>query len=400
MSKVLFFVTEDWFFASHFLPMAAAARAQGFEAVVATRVRNHRERLEAEGIRVIALDVERKSVSLLMGIRNLVSAFRIVRAERPDIVHCIALRPVIMGGIATKLGAAGTPLVLAPTGLGLLWLEHGWGVRSLRALVRTVLGSWLRGRNTHYMFENRDDPGEFGLDPDGDEVTIVGGAGADASEFPMVPEPPAPPLKVAVVSRMIAPKGIADAVEAVRRARAAGAAIELNLFGGLDPSNRRALTADQLREWSREPGITWHGHTADVPGVWREHHVALFLSHYREGVPRTLIEAAASARPIVTTNIPGCRDIVRDQETGFVVPPRDVEAAARALVMLAADPAVRARMGAGANRHFHKHFTVASVQRTVGELYRRLADGSHPRGLGLGNCQSRSMAVGMGLTKR
>jgi glycosyltransferase involved in cell wall biosynthesis len=177
---------------------------------------------------------------------------------------------------------------------------------------------------------------------------------------------------------MIAPKGIAEAVEAVRRARAAGAPIELHLFGSLDPSNRRALSADLLRRWSSEPGITWHGRTADVPRVWREHHVALFLSHYREGVPRTLIEAAASGRPIVTTDVPGCRDVVRDQVSGILVPPHDFDAAARALVMLAADPALRARMGAAANKHFLGHFTAASVQNEVGRLYRSLAEASHP----------------------
>jgi glycosyltransferase involved in cell wall biosynthesis len=376
MPKVLFFVTEDWFFASHFLPMASAARAQGLELVVATRVRNHRAQLERKGIRVLALDVERKSLGLLTGIRNLVSAIRIVRAERPDVVHCIALRPVVMGGIAAKLGI-GCALILAPTGLGLLWVERGWTARLLRGVIRFIVGRWLRGPSTRYLFENRDDPREFGLDPDGPEVTVVGGAGVDAAEFPTVPEPPAPPLKVAVVARMIAPKGIAEAVEAVRLARAAGAAIELNLFGGLDPSNRRALSGDLLHQWSSEPGITWHGATADVPRVWREHHVALFLSYYREGVPRTLIEAAASGRPIVTTNMPGCRDVVHDQVSGILVPPRDIEAAARALVLLATDAALRARMGAAATKHFYEHFTMASVQRAVGRLYCSLTQASH-----------------------
>jgi glycosyltransferase involved in cell wall biosynthesis len=316
-----------------------------------------------------------------------VSAIRIVRAERPDIVHCIALRSVVMGGMATKL-STGCPVILALTGLGLLWIERGRGVSLVRSLVRTIVTSWLRGPNTRYLFENRDDPREFGLDPAGPEVTIVGGAGVDPAEFPMVQEAPAPPLKVAVVSRMIASKGIIEAVEAVRRARASGAAIELHLFGGLDSSSHRGLSTDLLNQWSREPGITWHGATTDVPRVWREHHVALLLS-YREGMPRTLIEAAASGRPIVTTNVPGCRDVVRDQVTGFLVPPHDVEAAARALVMLAADPALRARMGAAANKHFHEHFTVTSVQRVVGQLYRSLAECSNP--LRFSELQSQSM---------
>ncbi len=373
MPKLLFFVTEDWFFVSHFLPMARAARELGFDVVVAARVRNDRARLEAEGIRVIALNAERRSLGVLEGVRNLLGAIRIARAERADIVHCIALRPVVIGGIATKLGAGGA-LVLAPTGLGLLWVERGLGTRMMRGLVRMIVGSWLRGADTRYLFENRDDPREFHLDPDGPEVTIVGGAGVDPAQFPMVPEPPAPPVRVAVVARMIEPKGIAEAVEAARRARAAGAPIELHLFGGLDPSNRRPISEDTLRQWSAESGITWHGPTTDVPGVWRDHHVALFLSYYREGVPRTLIEAAASGRPIVTTNVTGCRDVVRDGIEGILVEPGDVEAAARALIMLAGDAAMRARMGAAAHQRFLEHFTEASIRRTVGGLYRSLVD--------------------------
>jgi glycosyltransferase involved in cell wall biosynthesis len=168
---------------------------------------------------------------------------------------------------------------------------------------------------------------------------------------------------------MIWPKGIAEAVEAARYARALGAPIELHLFGGLDPSNRRSIDEAVLREWSAEPGITWHGPTADVPRVWREHHVALFLSYYREGLPRTLVEAAAAGRPIVTTDVTGCRDVVRDGIEGILVPPRDSEAAGRALARLAGDPALRARMGAAANRRFREQFTEAAVQRVVGGLY-------------------------------
>jgi glycosyltransferase involved in cell wall biosynthesis len=180
-------------------------------------------------------------------------------------------------------------------------------------------------------------------------------------------------VKVAVVARMIWPKGIAEAVEAARYARVALAApIELHLFGGLDPSNRRPIDAAVLREWSAEPGITWHGATDNAPRVWRDHHIALFLSYYREGLPRTLVEAAAAGRPIVTTDVTGCRDVVRDGIEGILVPPGDIEAAGRALARLAGDPALRARMGAAASRRFHERFTEAEVERTVGELYRSL----------------------------
>ena len=202
---------------------------------------------------------------------------------------------------------------------------------------------------TRYLFENTDDPREFGL-ANSPTVTIVPGAGVDPQDFPPSPEPAAPPLKVAVVARMIDAKGIADAVAAVRRARALGAPVELDLYGAPDPSNRRSCSEAELRQWSAEPGIRWHGATADVAEVWRTHHVAMLLTWYREGVPRSLIEAAACGRPIVTTDSPGCRDLVRDGQEGMLVPLRDVEAAARALVELAGNPDLRAQLGAPRRR--------------------------------------------------
>jgi glycosyltransferase involved in cell wall biosynthesis len=371
MPKLLYLITEDWFFVSHFLPMARAARETGFEVAVATRMQKGAEQISTEGFRAIAFDQTRKSLGVIEAMRNLMQAFRIVRAERPDIVHCIALRPVVFGGIAAKMaGVRG--LVLAPTGLGHLWTATGILASIARIAVRFVVGSWLRGPRTQYVFENRDDPAEFKLDPEGRDVTIVGGAGVTAADFPFLPEPPAPPVKVAVVSRMIYAKGIAEAVAAAQRARALGAPIELHVFGIPDPISRDAIPEPVLRQWSSQPGIHWHGHTADVARVWREHHVSLFLSYYREGVPRALIEAAASGRPIVTTDMPGCRDVVRDGKEGFIVPPHDIEAAALALAKLASDPTLRERLGAAANARFHERFTEESVKRAIAAVYRSL----------------------------
>jgi glycosyltransferase involved in cell wall biosynthesis len=366
MRKLLYLVTEDWFFVSHFLPMARTARAAGFEVVVATRVRSHGGRIAAEGCRVVPLENERRSFDPLKALRSLFQMRRIVRDEKPDIVHCISIRMVVLGGLAAK--AAGvTRLVLAPTGLGHAWSYNGPKERIARWLARLVAGHWLNGPGTRYLFENSDDPAEFGLDVS--RVTIVPGAGVEPKDFPPSPEPAAPPLKVAVVARMIAPKGIAEAVDAVRRARALGANVELDLYGAPDLSNRHSCTEAQLRAWSAEPGIAWHGPTGDVAAVWRTHHVAMLLTWYREGVPRSLIEAAASGRPIVTTDAPGCRDLVRDGQEGFLVPPHDSAAAARALVALSQDTDLRTRLGAAAHARFAECFTEVAVTRGVGALY-------------------------------
>jgi glycosyltransferase involved in cell wall biosynthesis len=366
MPKLLYLITEDWFFVSHFLPMARAARAAGFEVVVATRVRQHGERIAAEGCRVVPLENERRSFGAFEALRGFFRIARIVREEKPDVVHCIALRMVVLGGLAARHGGARN-LVLAPTGLGHLWIDGGLRERIAQGFARLVVGRWLRRPDTRYLFENSDDPREFGLGPN-DAVTIVPGAGVGAAEFPPAPEPAMPPLRAAVVARMIWPKGIAEGVAAVKRARALGADVTLDLYGSPDLSNRRTCTQAELQALA-EPGIRWHGRTDDVARVWREHHVAMLLTWYREGVPRSIIEAAAAGRPILTTDVPGCRDLVRDGIEGIVVAPRDVEAAARALVRLAGDAALRARLGAAARARFQERFTEQAVRQTVTALY-------------------------------
>ena len=193
----------------------------------------------------------------------------------------------------------------------------------------------------------------------------------DPGEFQLSSEPPAPPVKVAVVARMVRTKGIAEAVAALRGARGQGAPVELHLFGPPDPSNRRSCTEAELRKWSAEPGIHWHGESDDIARVWREHHVAMLLS-YREGLRRCLVEAAAVGRPIVASNVIGSRELVRDGVEGILVPPGDVRAAAASLARLAADPGLRGRLGAAAHRRFRERFTEEAVKGVLGALYQRI----------------------------
>lgn len=367
MTKILYLVAEDWFFCQHFLPMARAARGAGFEVAVATRLRAHRTQIEAEGWQAIALENQRGSLAPLEALRTIAHTTRIVARERPDIVHCIALRMVVLGGIAAKLAGA-KRLVLALTGLGHLWIEDGPLERTARMFARQVVGKSLKGPGTRYLFENPDDPGEFGLDVGDPDVTIVGGAGVRPTDFPVVPEPPAPPVKIAIVARMLEPKGIAEAVAAVRKARASGVDVEIDLFGAPDPSNRRSLCEVQLRDWSADPSIKWRGPSSDIAGVWRDHHVAMLLSR-REGLPRSLVEAAAAGRPIITTDVPGCREVVRHGVEGLLVPRGDVTAAADAVVRLAQDASLRARMGAAANFRARERFSEEIVMRSLATLY-------------------------------
>jgi len=369
---LVFVVTEDWFFASHFLPLARAAVAMGLAVAVVTRVRAHRAAIEATGARVVHLEAERSSLNPMAAGYAAGQLAGILKALGADIVHCIALRAILVGGTAAAM--AGIPArVYALTGLGLLGARADATGRLSRVALRGLIRGPLASKKTRFVFENPDDARALGLDPAETAVTIVGGAGVDPAAFTPLPLPPAPPLRVALAARMLWSKGIDTAVEAVRRARAEGAAVELSLYGAPDPSNRRAIPEATLRDWSRD-GITWHGATADVAGAYAAHHVACLPSRGGEGLPRTLLEAAACGRALLTTDVPGCRTLVRDGIEGLVVPPDDPAALAAALRRLAADPGLVARMGAAARARLESGgFTEAAVAGAVCAVYRELA---------------------------
>jgi glycosyltransferase involved in cell wall biosynthesis len=370
--KLLFVVTEDWFFASHFLPMARAAGEMGLDVAVIARERNHRRVIEATGARLIPLEAERRSLSPAALFKHVVALKRLIAREQPDILHCIALKPIGLAGLAGRLAGI-ERRVYALTGLGLLGAREGLAAEMARLGARFWLREAIDGPLVRFLFENPDDPVMLGLDPaDAGKVAIVGGAGVDP--LILMPEamPPQPPLKVALVARMLWSKGVDLAVEAVTAARKQGARVELTLHGAPDPSNPKAVPEATLREWSARPGINWAGPTRDIEAVWRAHHVCCLPSRGGEGLPRTLLEGAACGRALLTTDVPGCRSFVRTGQDGFVVPANDVAALAQALVTLAASPGQVARMGESARERLLAGYTERDVMDGVKALYRGL----------------------------
>lgn len=373
--KLLYLVTEDWFFCSHFKPMARAAIADGFDVAVACRVRAHADEIVALGCRVIPLEAERRSLNPVKIVSALVDARRIIIKEKPDIVHLIALRSIVVGGLAARLAGV-RRVVIALTGMGLLGAAETSRARVARAGLRTLIRHVVDGPGTRYLFENRSDPALLGLDADDlEKVLIVGGAGVDPVLFSPLDQPAVPPLKLAIIARMLWSKGVDTAVEAVRLARAKGADVTLTLVGAPDPDNPRAISAGQLSAWAREPGIVWRGRIpqAEAPLVWAAHHAALLPSRGGEGLPRTLLEAAACGRAILTTDVPGCRDLIRDAIEGFVVPPDDAGALSEAILRLAREPALIASMGQAARARVLAGHTEQAVGEAVLALYRSIA---------------------------
>jgi glycosyltransferase involved in cell wall biosynthesis len=373
--KLLFLVTEDWYFCSHRLPVARAARDAGFEIVVATRVRAHGEQIREEGFVLRPIAWRRRGDGLVGAGRAINEIARLYRAERPDIVHHIALKPVLLGGLARRLafGSSSTRPVSIDSVMG---LGSGFSAASFAARFREPpLGMALRlaaGRGRGWVVvqnpEDRAALARLGIDPE--RIAQIKGSGVDIGHFVPLPEPNGATVTVALVSRMLREKGVLDAVAAIRLLRARGLAIELFLAGPTDPDNRGSLSVELLSSLGEQPGVEWLGPVADVRTVWRRAAIAVLPSTYGEGVPKALLEAAACARPIVATDVPGCREVVRPGETGILVRPHDVGGLADAIATLAADPSRRAGMGRAGRALIERDFAEEIVARETLALYR------------------------------
>jgi len=381
--KLIFLVTEDWYFCSHRLPVARAARDAGFAVTVATRVREHGDIIRAEGFALCPLGWKRRGDGILGGLRALAQIVRLYRREKPDILYHVALKPVLFGGIAARLAfgpragpAAGPAVLSAVMGLGAsaaaLWRRRALG----RALRLATGGGMLIVQNP----EDRAALARVGFDPA--RIALIRGSGVDTEHFSPLPEPLGKPdgCTVALVGRMLRSKGVLDAVAAIRALRGAGLAVDLVLAGAADPDSRDSLSAAELAALAREPGVAWIGHVADVREVWRRAAIALLPSSYGEGVPKSLLEAASCARPIVASDMPGCREVVVSGGTGLLVPTHDVAALARAIATLAGDPELRRRMGEAGRARIVGEFAESAVARQTVALLRSALDAGEGRG--------------------
>jgi glycosyltransferase involved in cell wall biosynthesis len=374
--KILYLVTEDWYFCMNRLPLAKAARAAGADVVVATRVDRHGVMIEAAGLRLVPLGWRRGGVHPWGELKALREIALTYRRERPDLIHHIALKPTIHGSLAA-LFASRAPLVNTVTGLGAVFIGSTPRARLIGGLVRPVLRRLLHLKQAWVTVQNPDDRAvlvEGGLAPD-ERVLLVPGDGVDTQRFAPAAEPP-PPVTAVYAGRMLWDKGLQELADAARLLKERGAPVRIQLAGPLDTENPAGVPEASLREWQAAGLLEWLGPlpVSEMPALWARSHIAV-LPSYREGLPNALLEAGASARAIVATDVPGCREVVRHGETGLLVPAGDAAALAGAIETLARDGALRRRMAAAARGRVEAEFAEPTILRQVLDLYRRLLPG-------------------------
>lgn len=368
----MFLVTEDWYFCTHRLPIAVAAHKAGHDVVVVTRVTSHKTVIEQAGIRVVPLyKLRRSSLNPFREIAALGELVTIYRKEKPDLVHQVALKPVIYGSIAAHLSNIAL-IVNALGGLGLIFSSQSSFARLLKPALVVAFRLISNKSGTRLILQNTNDVtvvAQAGVDRR--NISIIRSSGVNVLEYG-VREPPSGVPIVLLASRMLWDKGVGEFVKVASMFRKQGVSARFVLVGKPDPENPSAITRQQLQAWNDSGEIEWWGHRHNMPEVLSQARIFCLPSYYGEGIPKVLVEAMASARPIVTTDMPGCNEVVRPGQNGLLVKPRDVEDLARALKVLLLDDSKCQQMGKEGRQIAEKEYSLTRVVAETMVIYREL----------------------------
>jgi len=374
--KIVLLITEDWFALSHFRPLISLLTEMAGSVVVVTRSSGRLSEIEALGARTLDFDFRRRSNNQAAAALVALRLARLLKSERPDVVHLIAMKPIVLGGLALRLAAV-PHVVVHITGQGLAGIAIDPMLRLYRFAMLRVLASLVRKPNAHLLVENPDDLAMVRkIAPNlGARFAILGGAGVDPEAFPALPPPQHAVPVAAHVGRMIRSKGIDLLMQAYERLLADGVRLHLDLYGSSDSDNPEAVPPQEILAWCHRTGAHWWGPVRDVAAVWKGADLFVLASRGGEGLPRALLEAASSARALVVTDVPGNRHFVRDGVEGLLVPPGDVAALSAALKSLAGDADRRCRLGQAARQRLLEGFTEAHVRDALRASYAALLAG-------------------------
>lgn len=369
--RLLFLVTEDRYFVSHRLPMARAAKKAGFEVHVATEVMRHGGEIKAEGFVLHPVAWSRNTKSPLGLFKEIIEIAKLYRSVKPELIHHVALKPVIFGQLAaTGMGIASVNMV---AGLGSGFIGESLKTKILRFALSTTLRLVLNRSRSITVVQNDDDRRALillGIWPE--SIRLVPGSGVDTVALQPLPEPEGR-ITVGLAARMLEDKGIRPLVEAQSILRQRGHEIGLLLAGDIDPANRTSISESDMNKLAGHPGVEWLGHVNDIRDLWSRSHIAALPSR-REGMPKSLLEAAAFGRPIIATDVPGCRDVGVQNENALLVPVDDPEALANAIERLAKDKSLRASFGRKSRERAETLFSSAAIGDKIVEIYGSLVD--------------------------
>ncbi len=368
--KILYLVSEDWYFVSHRLPMARAARHAGYEVHVATHIDKYAAQIEREGFALHPIQWRRGGMNPFRLLGAVMETRRLYRQLRPDLVHHVAVVSTVIGSLA----ALALPMqkLNAFAGLGFTFASTTAKAQTLRALATIMLGWLLRQRNSTVLVQNPDDCATIEkLGVPRDHIVLIPGSGVDVDALMPLPEPDGPDT-IGFAGRLLDVKGVQTLVRAHEILMGRGVAVRLLIAGRPDASNPSSIPEHVLARWRQQPNMVLLGHIDDIRTLWAQAHIAIQPSLGGEGVPLSLLEAAACGRPLIATDVPGCREIARPGVNALLVPVSDPMALANTIETLIKDRAMRLRFGNASRRLVVDEFSSGKIGREIVALYARL----------------------------
>ena len=371
MTKLHFVVNEDWAFISHFYERAVAAKSAGYKVGISAHLGDKRSILENAGFTLYPHHISRSGTNPLVEIRNLLAMVKVFRASKPDIIHLIALKPIVIGAIAARIyGKA--QVVCAPIGMGYLFSSNDRKARLLQPLVRFILRRLLNFKNTQVIIENEEDceslvSGNFVKTSN---IQVIKGAGVDLSLYKAIPENLDAQV-VTMFSRVLRDKGVLDYVEAAKIVHREFPNAVFQLVGDCDLGNPTSFSESEVRSWESAGSIKWLGYRTDVPELLAASNIVC-LPSYREGLPKTLIEACAAQRAIVATDVTGCREVVSHGSNGLLVQVRNPEKLAEAILQLLGDQVQRTAFAKNGRARAENEFASPIVIERTLAVYKKV----------------------------
>jgi glycosyltransferase involved in cell wall biosynthesis len=369
--RLLFLVNVDWFFISHRLPIALAAQKAGYDVHIACSFTDKYDFLQQLGFKLHALDLSRTGMKLMSEIGSFINLFKVLRSVKPDLVHLVTIKPVLYGGIACRiLGVRNR--VASISGLGYIFIATGlkgtlmrWGISALYRLA-------LQGNNTKVIFQNPDDKQQLiNINAiSSEQVVMIRGSGVDLGLFPFFPEPEGIPV-VMLMARLLIDKGVVEFVEAARILKYQGVNCRFVLVGSTD-ENPKSVSCSLLNTWINEGVVEYWGFSNSPAETYCKANIAV-LPSYREGLPKSLIEAAACGRAVITTDVPGCRDAITLGVTGILVPAKDAKSLAAAVSTLCENGQLRKQLGTAGRKLAEDEFDIKNVINAHLTIYQELS---------------------------
>ena len=374
--KLLIVNNVDWFFISHRMPVALAAQKAGWDVTVVTADTGRLKDIEAAGLKVINLPMSRSGMNILQELRAFLFLYKLYRHEKPDVVHHVGIKTILWGSLAAKfasvLSGADIAVVNAVSGLGGFFAEDNKSF--LSKILPKVLRFSHHEKELLVIFQNQEDRQLYLKHQiiKESQVRYIKGSGVDLKDFCYIPESAEGKIIILLTARMIVEKGVFVLTEAAEKLRVEYEdKAEFWIVGGLD-DHPGAITKDQLDAVCDGRYIKWLGRREDVKDLLQQCHIFAFPSYYMEGLPKSLIEACAIGRPIVTTDNIGCRDVVTDGVNGYLVPVKDCVELAEKIKVLINNPDLRNRMGLASRKVAEDNFSVDSVIEKHLAIYQEL----------------------------